>query len=132
MPAAPFAALCLLASPWTPAPVDVFLSVATFLTCMSQQFHAWAHMKKSELPAVVDRLQVQQRPHAQELADVSCKAKRQTDDSSVACEAAPTVKSERTRSSASCTPVWTPRYSAGISDSGAGMTCQGAKQMSRL
>ena len=60
MPAAPFAALCLLASPWTPAPVDVFLSVATFLTCMSQQFHAWAHMKKSELPAVVDRLQVQQ------------------------------------------------------------------------
>ena len=62
MPAAPFAALCLLASPWTPAPVDVFLSVATFLTCMSQQFHAWAHMKKSELPAVVDRLQVQQMP----------------------------------------------------------------------
>ena len=59
MPAAPFAVLCLLASPWTPASVDVFLSVATFLTCMSQQFHAWAHMKKSELPAVVDRLQVQ-------------------------------------------------------------------------
>lgn len=58
MPAAPFAALCLLASPWTPGPVDVFLPIATFLTCMSQQFHAWAHMKKSELPAVVDRLQV--------------------------------------------------------------------------
>lgn len=58
MPAGPFAALCLLASPWTPGPVDVFLSVATFLTAMSQQFHAWAHMKKSELPPVVDRLQV--------------------------------------------------------------------------
>jgi hypothetical protein len=58
MPAAPFAALCLLASPWTPAQLDVFLSVATFLTCMSQQFHAWAHMKKSELPAAVDWLQV--------------------------------------------------------------------------
>ena len=58
MPAAPFAALCLLASPWTPAPADVFLSVATFLNCMSLQFHVWAHMKKSELPPIVDRLQV--------------------------------------------------------------------------
>jgi hypothetical protein len=56
-PAAPFALLCLLASPWLPAPVDVFLSLATFLTCMSQQFHAWAHMKRSELPPAVDRLQ---------------------------------------------------------------------------
>ena len=100
MPAAPFAALCLLASPWTPAPVDVFLSVATFLTCMSQQFHAWAHMKKSELPAVVDRLQVQQMPPSIAMmqcrimrANVSCKAKQQTDDSFVACEAAQFVKS---------------------------------------
>ena len=58
MPAAPFAALCLLASPWTPGPVDVFLSVATFLTAMSQQFHAWAHMKKSQLPLIVDQMQV--------------------------------------------------------------------------
>ncbi|CAL5223346.1 g5849 [Coccomyxa viridis] len=57
MPAAPFAALCLLASPWTPGPVDVFLSVATFLTAMSQQFHAWAHMKKSQLPPIVDQMQ---------------------------------------------------------------------------
>ena len=58
MPAAPFAALCLLASPWTPGPLDVFLGVATFLTCMSHQFHAWAHMKKSEPPTNVNRLQV--------------------------------------------------------------------------
>ena len=57
-PAAPFAALCLAATPWLPAPAEVFLSLATFLTCMSQQFHAWAHMKKSELPPVVDALQV--------------------------------------------------------------------------
>lgn len=57
-PALPFSALCLLASPWLPAPAEVFLSTATFLTCMSQQFHAWSHMKKSELHPIVDSLQV--------------------------------------------------------------------------
>ncbi|BDA48150.1 probable transmembrane protein 189 [Coccomyxa sp. Obi] len=56
-PALPFSLLCLLASPWLPAPVEVFLSTATFLTCMSQQFHAWSHMKKSELHPIVDALQ---------------------------------------------------------------------------
>lgn len=58
MPATPFAALCLAATPWTAAPADVFLATATLLVCMSQQFHAWAHMKKSEVPAAVDALQV--------------------------------------------------------------------------
>ena len=58
LPATPFAALCLAVTPWTPAAVDVFLATATLLVCMSQQFHAWAHMKKSELPAAVDALQV--------------------------------------------------------------------------
>ena len=62
-PAAPFALLCLLASPWAPAPVDIFLSLATFLTCMSQQFHAWAHTKRSELPPIVDRLQARAVSH---------------------------------------------------------------------
>lgn len=57
-PAAPFAGLCLLLSPWMPAPVEVFLGIATWLTCMSQQFHAWSHMKKSDLHPVVDALQV--------------------------------------------------------------------------
>jgi hypothetical protein len=33
------------------------LSSFLFLVCMSQQFHAWSHMKKSELPAVVDAMQ---------------------------------------------------------------------------
>ena len=58
MPATPFAALCLAATPWTAAPADVFLATATLLVCMSQQFHAWAHMKKSQLPAAVNALQV--------------------------------------------------------------------------
>ena len=62
MPATPFAALCLAAMPWTAAPADVFLAMATLLVCMSQQFHAWAHMKKSELPAAVDALQVCAHP----------------------------------------------------------------------
>lgn len=33
------------------------LSSFLFLVCMSQQFHAWSHMKKSELPAIVDIMQ---------------------------------------------------------------------------
>ena len=58
LPATPFAALCLAVTLWTPAAVDVFLATATLLVCMSQQFHAWAHMKKSQLPTAVDALQV--------------------------------------------------------------------------
>lgn len=57
-PAAPFTLICLMASPWTPAWLDVGLSTATFLTCMSQQFHAWAHMKASNLPSAIRILQV--------------------------------------------------------------------------
>ena len=57
-PAAPFAALCLLASPWTPSWLDIGLATATMLTCMSQQFHAWAHMKASDLHPAVKQLQV--------------------------------------------------------------------------
>lgn len=41
------------------APVaNCFFSVFVFLVCMSQQFHAWGHMKKSELPPPVIALQV--------------------------------------------------------------------------
>lgn len=57
-PAVPFSAACLLASPWLPAWLDVGLPIATILTCMSQQFHAWAHMKGSQLPGSVQALQV--------------------------------------------------------------------------
>lgn len=56
-PATPFLLLCLLVSPWTPSWLDVGLATATLLTCMSQQFHAWSHMKASQLPGVVRFLQ---------------------------------------------------------------------------
>jgi palmitoyl-[glycerolipid] 3-(E)-desaturase len=36
---------------------DVFAASAIFFIAMSQQFHAWSHMKKSELPAAVVALQ---------------------------------------------------------------------------
>ena len=53
-PALPFVGLCLAASAVLPAWADIWLSTATFFTVMSQQFHAWSHMKRSELhPAVV-------------------------------------------------------------------------------
>ena len=58
MPAAPFGALCLLGSAWTPAWLDIFLASTTSLICLSQQFHAWAHMKKSRLHPAVIALQV--------------------------------------------------------------------------
>lgn len=57
-PAAPFTLLCLLASNWTPSWLDIGLGTATFLTCMSQQTHAWSHMTPSKLPNVVKKLQV--------------------------------------------------------------------------
>lgn len=40
----------LVFSPWTSISWNAFSSTFLFLICMSQQFHAWAHMKKSELP----------------------------------------------------------------------------------
>lgn len=57
-PALPFAAACLAASPLLPAWASVFFSTATFFTVMSQQFHAWSHMKGSELPRAVIAAQV--------------------------------------------------------------------------
>lgn len=51
-PAALFLALSL--SGRLPLWAEAFFSSFIFLVCMSQQFHAWSHMKKSELhPAVV-------------------------------------------------------------------------------
>lgn len=51
-PAALFLALGL--SGRIPVWAEAFFSSFIFLVCMSQQFHAWSHMKKSELhPAVV-------------------------------------------------------------------------------
>ncbi len=51
-PAALFLALAL--SGRLPLWAEAFFSSFIFLVCMSQQFHAWSHMKKSELhPAVV-------------------------------------------------------------------------------
>jgi ubiquitin-conjugating enzyme E2 variant len=48
------AAAVLAVSPWLPLTMHTFLPSFLFLACMSQQFHAWSHMKKSELhPAVV-------------------------------------------------------------------------------
>ena len=62
LPAFFFAALCLLATPVLGPIMQTGLAMATTLTCMSQQFHAWAHMKASKLPAPVLALQV--RCHA--------------------------------------------------------------------
>lgn len=59
-PSIPFSLAWLVASSALHfAPVaNCFISVFVFLVCMSQQFHAWGHMKKSELPAAVVSLQV--------------------------------------------------------------------------
>ncbi|KAA6416684.1 MAG: low CO2-induced protein [Trebouxia sp. A1-2] len=58
-PSIPFSLAWLVASSALHfAPVaNCFISVFVFLVCMSQQFHAWGHMKKSELPAAVVSLQ---------------------------------------------------------------------------
>ena len=69
-PVLPFAATLCLAAPVTPGWWDVWSSSFMFLICMSQQFHAWSHMKKSELPEAVDWLQsqgllVSRRDHGQ-------------------------------------------------------------------
>jgi len=53
-PAAPFSALLFTGSFWAAPGWSVGLSSFLFLACMSQQFHAWSHMKRSELhPAIV-------------------------------------------------------------------------------
>ena len=57
-PAAPFGGVLLAASVVAPPPASVFFAMLTFLACMSQQFHAWSHMKKSELHPAVVALQV--------------------------------------------------------------------------
>ena len=58
-PALPVAALLLgAAALGAPIWLDVWAPGMTLLACMSQQFHAWSHMKKSELHPVVAALQV--------------------------------------------------------------------------
>jgi len=53
-PMLPFAAVFLLGTPFLPPFVSVWAGSFMWLICMSQQFHAWAHMRKSELnPAIV-------------------------------------------------------------------------------
>lgn len=42
---------------WTPAAWDTFAATAIFFIAMSQQLHAFSHMKKSDLPAPVVTLQ---------------------------------------------------------------------------
>ena len=56
-PAAPVAGAMFLASCWNPGSWAAVSSTFLFLACMSQQFHAWSHMKKSELPAIVHMAQ---------------------------------------------------------------------------
>lgn len=57
-PAAPVAALMLAAAPAAPLAWDVWSSTFLALVCLSQQFHAWSHMKPSELHPAVVALQV--------------------------------------------------------------------------
>ena len=56
-PASVPSALLLAASPFTPAWFSIWASSFMFLVCMAQQFHAWSHMKKSQLPGVVHQAQ---------------------------------------------------------------------------
>lgn len=57
-PAAYPAAAMLLLSPFLGVGAGTFLPSFLFFVCMSQQFHAWSHMKKSELPGLVVAMQV--------------------------------------------------------------------------
>lgn len=52
-PASPIAALLVASAPLTPAAWSIWSSLFLFLVCMSQQFHAWSHMKRSELHPLV-------------------------------------------------------------------------------
>ncbi|EFJ49416.1 hypothetical protein VOLCADRAFT_89823 [Volvox carteri f. nagariensis] len=56
-PASYAAAALLSLSPVMPLGWNAWSSSFLFLVCMSQQFHAWSHMKKSELPPAVVALQ---------------------------------------------------------------------------
>ncbi|KAG7671734.1 putative Fatty acid desaturase 4, chloroplastic [Nannochloris sp. 'desiccata'] len=56
-PAAPVAGFLFAISPWTPAAFSVWSSSFLFLICMSQQFHAWSHMKRSQLNPLVYQAQ---------------------------------------------------------------------------
>ncbi|KAG2501530.1 hypothetical protein HYH03_000037 [Edaphochlamys debaryana] len=47
----------MVLSPTMPLAWNAWASSFLWLVCMSQQFHAWSHMKKSELPAAVVWLQ---------------------------------------------------------------------------
>ena len=58
LPTIPFSIFWLSISPWTPAWVDVLAATSAALVAMSQQFHGWAHTRKSHLPAAVIALQV--------------------------------------------------------------------------
>eukprot|EP00879_Flechtneria_rotunda_P002117 GHRR01002299.1.p1 GENE.GHRR01002299.1~~GHRR01002299.1.p1 ORF type:complete len:349 (+),score=120.99 GHRR01002299.1:1255-2301(+) len=56
-PATAPAAALLAISPWLALSMHTFLPSFLLLVCMSQQFHAWSHMRKSELPAAIITLQ---------------------------------------------------------------------------
>jgi ubiquitin-conjugating enzyme E2 variant len=56
-PAIPVAGALFLGSCVHPGTWSAVSSTFLFLVCMSQQFHAWSHMKKSELPAFVGMAQ---------------------------------------------------------------------------
>ena len=55
LPALPFSAFLLLAQP--PSWMEIFGSVGCMLVILSQQFHAWSHTKKRNLPSWVLALQ---------------------------------------------------------------------------
>ena len=59
-PTMPFSAAYLAANSafhFSPT-ANCFIATFVFMVAMSQQFHAWGHMKKSDLPAAVLALQV--------------------------------------------------------------------------
>ncbi|CAG9463083.1 unnamed protein product [Pedinophyceae sp. YPF-701] len=69
-PMLPFAAVFAASAHWTPDSWNIWASTFMFLCAMSQQFHAWSHMKASELPAPVlwaqeTGLLVSRREHGQ-------------------------------------------------------------------
>jgi hypothetical protein len=51
--AAPAAAIAAAAAAGAPPAAAVGAAAFLFLACMSQQFHAWSHMKRSQLPGIV-------------------------------------------------------------------------------
>lgn len=58
IPTVPFSCLWLAITPWTPGALDIGIATFVALVALSQQFHSWAHMKRSELPTAVAALQV--------------------------------------------------------------------------